>query len=230
MNIDLYDSLDEQVALVTGANRGIGEEIATRLSELGATVYAGARDPDAVTAPDQRAVRLDVTDEGTIRAAIETIADERGRLDVLVNNAATYGPTGKLDSLNSEELETTLRTNLHGPMLVTKHALPLLTERDGGRVVTLSSGSGQFDGGIDTGHLPYGVSKAGVNAFTDALATQYPALVVNAVCPGWVRTDMGGSGAPRGVGEGAETPVWLARFEPGSPGGKLWRDRSVIEW
>ncbi|WP_231184386.1 SDR family NAD(P)-dependent oxidoreductase [Haladaptatus sp. DYF46] len=230
MNIDLYDSLDGQVALVTGANRGIGEEIATRLSELGATVYAGARDPDTVTASDQRAVRLDVTDEEAIRAAIGTIADEEGRLDILVNNAATYGPTGKLDSLDGRELEATLRTNLHGPMLVTKRALPLLTERDGGRVVTLSSGSGQFDGGIDTGHFPYGVSKAGVNAFTDALATQYPNLVVNAVCPGWVRTDMGGSGAPRSVEKGAETPVWLARFEPESPSGKLWRDRCVIGW
>ncbi|ODR80798.1 short-chain dehydrogenase [Haladaptatus sp. W1] len=230
MNIDLYDSLDGQVALVTGANRGIGEAIAARLTELGATVYAGARDPDAVTAPDQRAVRLDVTEEATIRDAVGTIADEAGRLDVLVNNAATYGPTGKLDSLDSETIETTLRTNLHGPMLVTKHALSLLTDRDGARVVTLSSGSGQFDGGIDTGHLPYGVSKAGVNAFTDALSTQYPNLLVNAVCPGWVRTDMGGSGAPRSVEKGAETPVWLARFEPGNPSGKLWRDRSVIEW
>jgi NAD(P)-dependent dehydrogenase (short-subunit alcohol dehydrogenase family) len=230
MKIDLYDSLDGQVALVTGANRGIGEAIAARLTQLGATVYAGARDPDAVTASDQRAIRLDVIEEATIRSAIETIADEEGRLDVLVNNAATYGPTGKLESLDSETMETTLRTNLYGPMLVTKHALSLLTEREGGRVVTLSSGSGQFDGGIDTGHLPYGVSKAGVNAFTDALSTQYPGLLVNAVCPGWVRTEMGGSGAPRSVEKGAETPVWLARFEPGGPSGRLWRDKSAIEW
>lgn len=230
MNIDLYDSLDGQVALVTGANRGIGEAIADGLSELGADVYAGARDPSSVTASDRRSVHLDVTDEATIRTAIGTVGDEAGRLDILVNNAATYGPIGKLASLDDDAIETTLRTNLHGPMLVTKHALSLLTERDGGRVVTLSSGSGQFEDGIDTGHLPYGVSKAGVNAFTDALASQYPNLLVNAVCPGWVRTEMGGSGAPRSPEEGAETPVWLARFEPGGPSGRLWRDEAVIEW
>ncbi|MCO8247043.1 MULTISPECIES: SDR family NAD(P)-dependent oxidoreductase [unclassified Haladaptatus] len=230
MNVDVYDSLDEQCALVTGANRGIGAEIAAELTALGAGVYAGARNPGEVTATDQRAVELDVTDGNTIRGAVETITDEEGRLDIVVNNAATYGPTGKLESLSDGTIETTLRTNLHGPMLVTKHALSLLTEREGGRVVTLSSGSGQFDGGIDTGHLPYGVSKAGVNAFTDALAVQYPDLLVNAVCPGWVRTEMGGSSAPRSVETGAETPVWLARFKSGGPSGRLWRDKTLVEW
>jgi hypothetical protein len=236
MNVELHDSLDGQVAIVTGANRGIGEAVAAELADLGATVYAGARDPDEVDAPDQRPVRLDVTDAETIDAAIERIADETGRLDVLVSNAGVHGPTGRLADLDSGEIEHTLRVNLHGPMLLVRRALPLLTGADGGggdsagRVVNVSSGSGQFSGGVDSGHLPYGVSKAGLNAFTDALASQYSDLLVNAVCPGWVRTDMGGPSAPRSVAEGAETPVWLARFAPGSPSGHLWRDRSVVEW
>lgn len=233
MDIDLYESLSGQVALVTGANRGIGAEITNRLAEHDATVYAGARDPDDVTASKSSVipVRLDVTDESSIRTAVETIADEQDRLDILVNNAAVYGPTGKLGMLSTADIDGTLRTNLHGPIVLTRHALTLLTEQTGARIVNVSSGSGQFSGGgIDASHLPYGVSKAGLNAFTHSLASQYPGLLVNAVCPGWVRTEMGGSGAPRSVEKGAETPVWLARFEQRSPSGRLWRDKTVVEW
>lgn len=230
MSVELLDSLDGQVALVTGANRGIGEAIARELADLGATVYAGARNPDEISAPDQRPVRLDVTDQTQIEAAIGRIADETGRLDVLVNNAGVYGPTGKFGSLDPKEAERTLAVNLYGPMHLSREALRLLTQQTGSRVVNVSSGSGQFSSGIDTGHLPYGVSKAGLNAFTNALDSQYPGLLVNAVCPGWVRTEMGGSGAPRSVEKGAETPVWLARFAPGSTSGRLWRDTEVVEW
>ena len=230
MDVELHESLAGQVALVTGANRGIGAEIATQLADLDATVYAGARDPSSVENDDLRAIRLDVTDDTHVATVIETVADETGRLDVLVNNAGVYGPAGKLAVLDAESIEATLRVNLHGPLLLARRALPFLTAHDGSRVVTLSSGSGQFSGGIDSGHLPYGVSKAGVNAFTNALASQYPSLLVNAVCPGWVRTEMGGAGAPRSVEDGATTPVWLARFAPGSPSGRLWRDERVVEW
>lgn len=230
MNVELLDSLDGQVALVTGANRGIGEAIARELTKLGAAVYAGARDPEKITAPDQRPLELDVTDERQITAAIDRIADEAGRLDVLVNNAAVYGPAGKFGTLDPEEIETTLAVNLHGPVRLTREAISMLTDQGDSRVVNVSSGSGQFSGGIDTGHLPYGVSKTGLNAFTDALDAQYPGLLVNAVCPGWVRTEMGGASAPRSVEKGAETPVWLARFAPGSPSGRLWRDGETVEW
>ncbi len=205
MNIDLYESLSGQIALVTGANRGIGAEIAEGLAAHGATVYAGARNPDDVATSTSSVVpiRLDITDESTIRNVIETIGEDRGRLDILVNNAGVYGPTGRLGTIDTPNIETTLRTNLHGPMILSRHALTLLSERAGVRIVNVSSGSGQFSGGgIDAGHLPYGVSKAGLNAFTNSLASQYPGLLVNAVCPGWVRTEMGGSGAPRSVEKG----------------------------
>ncbi|MFC7045997.1 SDR family NAD(P)-dependent oxidoreductase [Halobacteriaceae archaeon GCM10025711] len=229
MDAELYDSLAGQTALVTGATRGIGRQIAVDLAAHGATVYAGARNVDDVDDGDLRPVRLDVTDETQIAAATTTIADEHGGLDVLVNNAAVHGPGGRYGDLDGQEVEATLRTNLHGPMQVTKHALPLLRARDNARVVNVSSSSGQFSSEISTSHLPYGISKAGLNAFTTALAAQYEDLLVNAVCPGWVRTDMGGSSAPRSVEKGAETPVWLARFRDG-PSGHFWRDEEIQEW
>lgn len=228
-DVDLYDTLGGQVALVTGATRGIGAEIARQLSDLGATVYAGARNLDDIDDPALRPIRLDVTDRDEMADAIDRIDEEESRLDVLVNNAGVHGPGGKLDGVDPDAAEHTFQVNLHGPMLLARTALPLLTERPGGRIVNLSSGAGRFSRGIDDGHLPYGVSKAALNAFTDALAAQYPELFVNAVDPGWVQTDMGGSSAPRGVEEGAETPVWLARMEAG-PSGHLWRDREIVEW
>jgi NAD(P)-dependent dehydrogenase (short-subunit alcohol dehydrogenase family) len=221
--------LEGQTALVTGATRGIGEAIAGRLTDHGARVYAGARDTGDVTALEQRPVQLDVTNETQILAAVETISEESGRLDILVNNAGVYGPSGRFGGLATEAVADTLVVNLYGAMRVTHAALGLLTERPGNRVVNVSSGAGQFDGGIDASHLPYGVSKAGLNAFTNGLAAQYDDLLVNAVCPGWVRTDMGGRSAPGSVETGAKTPVWLARFREG-PSGYFWREKERRPW
>jgi NAD(P)-dependent dehydrogenase (short-subunit alcohol dehydrogenase family) len=229
----LYDSLDGQSALVTGATRGIGAAIARQLVEFGATVYAGARDTADVTASDQRPVQLDVTDESEIAAATDRIADEAGRLDVLLNNAGVFPRSGPLHGMATEDLDRTIAVNLRGPALVTKHALPLLLDRDGGRVITLSSNLGQFTTGEMGGdYPPYRVSKAGLGGLTAYLDGEYGehGLIANAVSPGWVRTDMGGPNADRSPEEGAETPVWLSRFEPGSPGGLFWKDREVIEW
>jgi len=225
---ELYDSLEGQTALVTGATRGIGAAIADRLVEYGATVYAGARDTAEVGADDRHAVELDVLDRERIEAAIDRIRTEAGDLDVLVNNAAIYGPSGPLAEIDADGIDRVLRTNLHGPIHVTREALPLLG--GGARVINVSSGAGQHStGGIDDGGLAYGTSKAGLNGFTSALAGQYPELFVAAVDPGWVRTDMGGDDAPRAIPEGADTPAWLARVRDG-PSGRFWKDRDVIDW
>lgn len=231
--VDLKPDLTDDVALVTGATRGIGAEIAAELAELGATVYAGARDPDDVDASDQRAVRLDVTEDDEIRDAVGRIERERGALDVLVNNAGVFSRLGPLHEMDLTDFDRTTAVNLRGPVAVTKHALPLLTDETGGRVVTLSSGLGQFtDGQMDGGYPAYRISKVGVGGLTAYLDAEYGGrgLIANAVSPGWVRTEMGGDEAPRTPSKGAETPVWLARFAPGSPAGHLWKDRERISW
>jgi len=232
-DIELYSSLGGQSALVTGANRGIGEVIAERLADLGATVYAGARDPDEITAADQQPVELDITEESEIREAVEQIDDRSGGLDILVNNAGVFWRAGPLHRTDSDVIRETLAVNLEGSMLVTKHCLPLLLAEEGSRVITLSSDLAQFADGKMGGEYPaYRVSKVGLGGLTAYLHAEYAqeGLIANAVTPGWTRTDMGGENAPRTPAEGADTAVWLARFRPGSPGGQFWKDRARIEW
>jgi NAD(P)-dependent dehydrogenase (short-subunit alcohol dehydrogenase family) len=232
-DVDIKPDLIDDAVLVTGATRGIGAEVAAALADLGATVYAGARDPDDVTAADQRAVRLDVTDDEEVRAAVDRIEREAGSLDVLVNNAGVFPRSGPLHEMDVADFDRTTAVNLRGPVVLTKHALPLLLDGTGGRVVNLSSGLGQFtEGQMGGGYPAYRLSKVGVGGLTAYLDGEYGdrGLIANAASPGWVRTDMGGDEAPRSPSKGAETPVWLARFAPGSPAGHLWKDRERISW
>jgi NAD(P)-dependent dehydrogenase (short-subunit alcohol dehydrogenase family) len=229
---ELYDSLDGQVALVTGANRGIGAEIAARLADLGATVYAATRSVTHDVPEDQRHVLLDVTQEGDVETAVDGIFEEAGRLDVLVNNAGVGEFGDDIVAEPTQTVDETLATNLRGPMLLCKHAVPLLIQDVGGRVVNVSSGMGALHEEQSGGSPSYRISKTGLNGLTAYLHGEYNehGLIANSVCPGWVRTDMGGEEASRPVEKGAETPVWLSRFRPGSPSGKFWRDREVIDW
>lgn len=230
--VERYDSLDGQVALVTGATRGIGEQIAAALAELGATVYAGARDPTDVRVDGLRPVELDVTADGTMERAIDDLEATADGLDVLVNNAGVAGPRAPLHENAVGEIDATLAVNLRGAVVLTKLALPLLLARAGGRVVNVSSGMGALGEGMSGSHGPYRISKAGLNGLTTYLHGEYAdeGLIANAACPGWVRTDLGSPDAPKSPAEGADTPVWLATFEPGSPAGRFWRDRAVIDW
>lgn len=232
MDIDTYESLGGQVALVTGATRGIGAEIATALAERDALVYAGARNPDDITSPDLRPIELDVSADQSIANTVAKISDEAGRLDILVNNAGIAGPRDELDEISIESLDETLAVNLRGPILTTRAALSLLLQRPGGRVVNVSSGMGALGEGMRGGHPPYRIAKAGLNALTVYLHGAYASsgIIANAACPGWVRTDLGSPNAPKSPAEGAETPVWLSTFTPDAPGGRFWRDRRIIDW
>jgi NAD(P)-dependent dehydrogenase (short-subunit alcohol dehydrogenase family) len=232
MDPSLYDDLSGQVALVTGANRGIGAEIARQLRDLDATVYAGTRSMANDVPAGTESVLLDVTQEGDIEAVVDGVYDDQQRLDVLVNNAGVGEFGNDIVAEPTRRIDETLAVNLRAPMLLCKHAVPLLLQSEGGRVVNVSSGMGALGEGMGGGSPSYRVSKAGLNGLTAYLHGQYGGrgLIANSVCPGWVRTDMGGQNASRSVERGAETPVWLSRFQPGSPGGKFWRDRAVIDW
>ncbi len=224
---------DQQgVALVSGASRGIGAEIARQLAgDHGFHVYAGARDPGDVAEQDGvEPIELDVTDESEIDAVRSAIESGPGRLDALVNNAGIHGGhygDGFVDS-DIEEIKRVLETNLFGAWRLTQAMLPLLRKSDRPRVVNVSSGAGQLDD-MNGGIHPYRLSKTGMNVMTKTLANDGE-VIVNSMCPGWVRTDMGGESAPRSVEEGADTAVWLATLPDDGPSGGFFRDREAIPW
>jgi NAD(P)-dependent dehydrogenase (short-subunit alcohol dehydrogenase family) len=251
--IPLHARLDGQVALVSGATRGIGAQVAGMLYDLGATVYAGARDLDDLAGIERdtqdrvRPVRLDVRDEHSVAEAVRAAFTARlpgqerrpkgipaGRLDILVNNAGIgdFRPARTLLDLPTKVLDDVLATNLRGAMLLARECLPHLLREPGGRIVNVSSGMGQLGEGMGGTAPAYRVSKAGLNGLTCYLHGEYGArgLLASSVCPGWVRTSMGGEGAPRTLEQGADTIVWACRFKPGAPGGRFWRDRLQIEW
>jgi NAD(P)-dependent dehydrogenase (short-subunit alcohol dehydrogenase family) len=219
------------VALVSGASRGIGAEIARQLAaDHGFHVYAGARNPKDVERADGiEAIRLDVTDQSTIDAARDEIEAGAGRLDSLVNNAGVYGdPIGVID-YDLDRAHDVLEVNTFGPWRLIEAFVPLLRRSDHPRVVNVSSGAGQLSD-MDGGRAAYRVSKAALNALTRTLASDERWLKANTMCPGWVRTEMGGSAAPRSVKEGADTAVWLATLPDDGPTGGFFRDRKPIPW
>lgn len=226
--------MTKKTILITGANRGIGKEIARQMAELGWQVIVAARNFEAATnvageiGHDAFAVRLDVTDIAVIGQAAETIRQKFGRLDVLVNNAAIMG-SSPMRSFDLDEMEQTMDTNLMGPIRTAKSFMPLMKESDDARMINLSSGMGELASLRSGGYAAYRLSKTSLNAFTILLASELQSVKVFAMCPGWVQTDMGGKGAPRPVSKGAETAVWLATDkQPVS--GNFYRDKKVISW
>ena len=218
------------VALVSGANRGIGAEIAAQLArDHGFTVIAGARDPSQVDAAEGvLAVELDVTDDDSVGAVVAGIEENPGSLDVLVNNAGVYGdPTGAPD-YDLEDAHRVFETNVFGPWRMVQATLPLLERSPSPRIVNVSSGGGQLDD-MGSGRAAYRLSKTALNALTRTLASERPGISVNSICPGWVRSDMGGPSASRSLAEGADSAVWLATAEE-PPSGGFFRDRKPIPW
>jgi NAD(P)-dependent dehydrogenase (short-subunit alcohol dehydrogenase family) len=222
---------DRRVALVSGTSRGIGAEIARQLAaDHGFVVFAGARDPGEVEETDGVIpIELDVTDEDDIFAAQELIGSDPGRLDALVNNAGVYGdPIGAAD-YDLDRAHEVLEVNTFGPWRLIEAFLPLLRRSDAPRIVNVSSGAGQLSD-MNGGRGAYRVSKAALNALTRTLAWDEGDIKINAMCPGWVQTDMGGAGAPKSVDDGADTAVWLATLPDDGPTGGFFRDRKPIPW
>ena len=228
-----------KTALVTGANKGIGFEVARELARMGFRVFLGARNVEAGRAATRKLsdkgevtfLEIDVADANSIRRAAEEVAGQTDRLDVLVNNAGILLDEDK-DALTitPEIFEATLRTNTLGPWLVAQAFVPLLKKSREPRIVNVSSGGGQLEDGADGWAPGYCVSKTALNGVTVQLAAALSKFAVNSVCPGWVRTDMGGESATRSVAEGAATIVWLATDAPHDLTGKFVKDRKVIPW
>ncbi|MET9324623.1 SDR family oxidoreductase [Streptomyces sp. NPDC003038] len=229
------------VTLVTGGNRGIGRETARQLAGLGHSVLLSARRPeDAEQAVAELTsgvpgrllpCRLDVTDPDDIRVLARRVEEEFGRLDVLVNNAAiNYDTDQQAVSTDLDKVHHTLETNLFGAWRTAQAFLPLLRRSRHPRVVNVSSESGSL--ALMSGGTPaYGVSKAALNALTRKLADELRAerILVNAVCPGWIATDMGGPGGDS-VDQGAASVVWAATLPDSGPTGGFFRKGEPLAW
>ncbi len=226
-----------QVALVTGAARGIGKEVARQLAADGYTVLLAARDlakGEAAAAEiegDVRAIELDPGDPASVEAAANAVASDPGRLDVLVNNAG-HGPDFGVSGTEPDfdKIEQTLEVNLYGAYRTAVALLPLLRASEHGRIVNVSSGMGGITemGGWSPG---YRISKAGLNAVTRILSTELAddGVLVNSACPGFVATDMGAPmGAQKSVEDGAAGIVWLATLPDDGPTGGFFRDQNPI--
>jgi NAD(P)-dependent dehydrogenase (short-subunit alcohol dehydrogenase family) len=235
----------ERIALVTGANKGIGFEVARQLARKGFHVFFGARNEKAGQAAADKLrsegvkedygkitfLKIDVSKPDSIRHAAEEFSKAADHLDTLVNNAGILLDEDEdVLKTSAETFETTLRTNTLGALLASQAFVPFLDKSAVPRIVNVSSGGGQLSDGADGWAPAYCISKTALNSVTVQLAAALPKFAVNSVCPGWVRTDMGGSNATRSVLEGAAGIVWLAADAPQSETGKFWRDRKVIPW
>jgi NAD(P)-dependent dehydrogenase (short-subunit alcohol dehydrogenase family) len=232
------DAIRTRVALVTGGNRGLGLEVCAQLAKRGLDVFLGAR--DAVLgkqAADElagrgrrvRVVSLDVADPRSIDRCLAKLEKDGVAIDILINNAGVY-PPGTVMTATDDAFRETMEVHYHGPVRLCRALIPQMRKRKYGRIVNVSSGSGSFGEGLE-GPAAYCISKAAMNAFTFKLAeVAGPHVKVNTLCPGWVRTRMGGPRASRGVVKGAETIVWLATLPENGPTGKFFRDKKEIPW
>jgi NAD(P)-dependent dehydrogenase (short-subunit alcohol dehydrogenase family) len=218
--------------LITGAGKGIGLEIARQLAGRGCTVWLTARDEKRgekaarSLSGDVHFLRMDVSDHASIRVAVEQVSS----LDVLINNAAVLlDGDADLPKLKPNIVRETFESNVFAPLFVAQAFVPQLRKSKRPRIINISSGGGQLSE-PSTWAPAYCISKTALNGVTVGLSAALPDFAVNSVCPGWVRTDMGGSAAPRSVEQGADTAVWLALDAPQTLTGKFLRDREVIPW
>lgn len=231
----------DRVALVTGANRGIGLEVARQLATRGFTTILGARDAQkgerAASSLQQSGlkvipVQLDVTDQQSIDAAKRVVEEQFRKLDVLVNNAAIlYDEWQRAENANLDTVREAFETNTLGAWRMCQAFLPLLRKSEHARIVNVSSESGSLT--VMGGGTPaYSVSKVALNALTRMLADELHSarILVNSVCPGWVATEMGGPNAPRTIDEGAASVMWAATLPDDGPTGGFFRDGEPLAW
>ena len=232
------------VAVVSGGNRGMGLAVCQVLAEQNFHVVLGSRNTEAGERSARNlvelglsveAVQLDVSNTAHINSLAELVRDRDGRIDVLSNNAGIFRDnereSGSVFDADPDSILDSFRVNSLGPVLLSNALLPLMRERNYGRIVNLSSGLGQLD---DMGgqHPGYRMSKTALNAATRIFAAELVAtnIKVNAMCPGWVRTDMGGENADRSIEQGIDTTLWLATLPDDGPSGGFFRDRQSIAW
>ncbi|HHP7242233.1 MAG TPA: SDR family oxidoreductase [Cyclobacteriaceae bacterium] len=230
----------KKIVVVTGGNRGIGFEICKQLHALDFQVVLTSRDlkkgEEAAKSLSKKNnkvmyMNLDVSDVESITTFSNHMKELYGHVDVLVNNAGIFiDREAQLITVKLNKIKETLETNTYGPVLLIQQLLPLLTLSKDARIINMSSGLGAISE-MAGGYPGYRLSKVALNAATLMMASELrnTTVKVNAMCPGWVKSDMGGPGASRSLVEGADTAVWLATAS-GIPNGKFFRDRKEIDW
>jgi len=234
-----------RIALVSGANRGIGLEITRQLAREGLMTALGSRKLEkgkeaaaalASEGLEPAVVALDVADPDSIKKCVADVMELFGRIDVLVNNAGILeeGFSPEESSVFDVPLDRVMRnfqTNTVGPLLLIQEVVPIMRKQGYGRIVNMSSGAGQL-ADMQGGFPAYRMSKAALNALTRITAAELGPgeIKINAMCPGWVKTAMGGPNATRTVEKGAETAVWLATLPEDGPSGGFFRDMKPIPW
>jgi len=230
----------DQIAVVTGANRGIGLEICRQMARKGVKVILTARNDEKGKKAEEKLQnegldvvfhQMDVTDEESIQQAANYVMENFGRLNILINNAG-IGVDRDNSGLNTnlDKTREILETNTFGPLRVCRVFIPIMLKSGPGRIINISSGMGALSD-MGSGATGYRISKTALNTVTRILASELEDtnISVNSMAPGWVRTDMGGPTATRSVEEGADTAVWLATAE-NLPTGKFFQDREEIKW
>lgn len=237
--------MSKKIALITGANRGLGFGTSKALAQKGYTVIMAGRDlkkVEAAAAPLQKekldiiTEELDVSKESSINACAERVLKKFGHIDVLVNNAGVFldeydAVEGSVFKTPSSLVREAWETNTIAPMLLMQKFIPGMVKNKFGRVVNISSGMGQLSE-MNGGFTSYRLSKTALNALTRIFSdeTEGTGVLVNSVCPGWVKTDMGGEGAERTIDEGIKGILWAATLPENGPSGGFFRDGEKIEW
>lgn len=236
---------DKRVAVVTGANRGLGYETSKQLANDGYRVVMACRDQAKGQEAEQKLKdegldvtfhQLDVTDEASIGALVDYLKNEEGRVDVLVNNAGSIldvrdPEKASVFTVDMDTMREAFEINVFGATVLSQRIIPIMREAGFGRVVNVSSGMGQLDdmgGGVPS----YRMTKTALNALTRMLSAEVhdDKVLINSVCPGWVKTDLGGPSARLEVEEGVKTIVWLAELPDDGPRGGFFREKQPIPW